>query len=311
MKKFWKFTLIPGLCCLLAGGVLALILVAGFADEIKENWEELSISINEENVLDYFEVDEYMSFNRNGTRYSESETKETYHFAVSEGEEVIGIDFEFAVGEVEVRRGNSMEVTVVDMFENAITSEVKNGVWYIEDSLIDSGSVHSDYSPEITITIPEDMNFEQVDIYLAAGRFDAEELVADKVSLEVDAGSLKVFELVANEALEIKNGVGEIKVYDVNAKNLNVDNGIGALSFSGAVSGHNTVKCGIGEVKLSLTDRNRVDFNYSIDCGIGEVEIDGNSFNGTVESSNYDRSDADYFELDCGIGRIEIELAGY
>ena len=310
MKKFWKFTLIPGLCCLLAGGILAVILVAGFADEVKEQWDDLRVNINDKNVLDYFEVDEYMSITRNGTRYSESETNETYHFAVPEGEEVVGIDFEFAVGEVEVRRGNSMEVAVVDMFENAITSEVKNGVWYIEDSLIDSGSVHSDYSPEITITIPEGMNFEQMEIYLAAGMFDAEELVADKVFLEVDAGSLKVFELVANKSLDIKNGVGEIKVYDVTAKNLTVDNGIGALSFIGTVYGHNTVKCGIGEVKLSLMDRDRVNFNYSIDCGIGEVEIDGNSFGGTVESYSYDRSDADYFELDCGIGRIEIELAG-
>jgi len=310
MKKFWKFTLIPGLCCLLAGGILAVILVVGFADEIRENWDELSININEENVLDYFEVDEYMSITRNGTRYSKSETNETYHFAVAEGEEVTGIDFEFAVGEVEVRTGNTMEVTVVDMFENAITSEVKNGVWYIEDSLIESGSVHSDYSPEITITIPEDMSFGQVEIYLAAGMLNADELAADEVFLEVDAGSLKVFELVAKEALNIKNGVGEIKVYDVDAKNLTVDNGIGALSFTGAVSGYNTVKCGIGEVKLSLTDRSRVDFNYSVECGIGEVEIDGNSFNGTVESNNYDRSDADYFALDCGIGCIEIELIG-
>lgn len=311
MKKFWKFTLIPGLCCLLAGGILAAILVIGFADEVKEHWDELSININDKNVLDYFEVDEYMSITRNGTRYSKSETNETYHFAVPEGEDINGIDFEFAVGEVEIRTGNTMEVSVVDMFENAITSEVKNGVWYIEDSLIDSGSVHSDYSPEIMITIPKEMSFEQVKIYLAAGTLDADELSAEKVFLEVDAGSLKVFELVAEKALEIKNGVGEIKVYDVDAKNLTVDNGIGALSFTGAVSGHNTVKCGIGEVKLSLTDRSRVDFNYSIDCGIGEVEIDGNRFSGTVESSNYDRSDADYFELDCGIGRIELELTGY
>ena len=156
MKKFWKFTLIPGLCCLLAGGILAAILVIGFADEVKEHWDELSININDKNVLDYFEVDEYMSITRNGTRYSKSETNETYHFAVPEGEDINGIDFEFAVGEVEIRTGNTMEVSVVDMFENAITSEVKNGVWYIEDSLIDSGSVHSDYSPEIMITIPKE-----------------------------------------------------------------------------------------------------------------------------------------------------------
>ena len=95
---------------------------------------------------------------------------------------------------------------------------------------------------------------------------------------------------------------------DVN--NVTVNNGIGSVFFTGSVSGYNMVNCGIGEVLLSLTDRDRVDFNYSIECGIGEVEIDGNSFNGTVERNNYDRSDADYFVLECGIGRIEINLEG-
>ncbi len=308
MKKFWKIILITGLSCLLAGGVLALVLGVEFADEIKDHWNELRIT--EGNFLDYFEVDEYMSVTRKGTRYNKADTQESYHFAVPEGEIITGIDFAFAVGEVKIKIGDDMELSVTDMFENAITSEIRNGVWYIEDRLLDSGSVHSDYSPDITVTIPDEMNFEQMKIYLAAGTMDVDKLAAENMFLEVDAGSLKVFDLVAEESLDIKNGVGEIRVYDMDAKNLNVDNGIGAISFVGAVSGHNTVKCGIGEVKLSLTDRSSVNFNYSIDCGIGEVEIDGSSFGGTVERNNFDRSDADYFGLECGIGHIEISVDG-
>lgn len=308
MKNFWKITLIPGLCCIFAGVVLAAILVLGFADELIEYRDEFSI--NEDNFFEYFDGDKFVSITREGTRYDKSDTKESYHFAVSDGENISSLDFEFAVGEVEIRTGDTMEVTVVDMFENAITSEVKNGVWYIKDSLIDSGRVHSEYSPEIMITIPADMEFEQVEMYLAAGMLDAKELSARKVNLEVDAGSMKVFKLTAEDALGLKNGVGEIKVYDAKISNLAVDNGIGAISITGAVSGHNTVTCGIGEVKLSLTDRDSVDFNYSVDCGIGEVEIGGRSFSGNAESNSFDRSGADFFALDCGIGHIEINLNG-
>lgn len=308
MKKFWKATLIPGLCCILAGVILAAILALGFADELMKYRDELSI--NGDNFWEYFEVDEYRSITREGNRYNKSDTKESYHFAVQDGEVIHSLEFTFAVGEVEVRIGDTMEVTVVDMFENAITSEVENGVWYIKDSLIDRGSVHSDYSPMITITLPGNVSFETIEIYLAAGIFDAHELLAEKIVLEVDAGSMKVFEMQAKNALELKNGVGEIKVYDAKVANLTVDNGIGSIAITGAISGENAVKCGIGEVKISLTDRNHVNFNYSVDCGIGEVEIGGKRFNGKVESNSYHRSEADYFSLDCGIGHIEISLDG-
>ena len=121
---------------------------------------------------------------------------------------------------------------------------------------------------------------------------------------------MTVFQLVAKNSLELKNGVGEIRVYDAEAKNLEVDNGIGAISITGAVSGQNAIECGIGEVKLTLTDRSNLDFNYSVDCGIGEVEIGNKRFSGSVESNSFDPKVSDYFDLDCGIGHIEINVAG-
>lgn len=308
MKNFWKITLFPGICCILAGAVLAIILVLGFSDELAEHVDEFSIT--EDNFFDFFENDIFVSATREGEHYDKKDTTASYHFAVP-GEEVItGLDFAFAVGEVEIRTGTTMEVTVTDMFENAITSKVENGVWYIEDKLIDRGSVHSDYSPAITITIPENKEYEQVNLYLAAGLLDAEELSAKSVSLEVDAGSMKIFQLVAGNTLELKNGVGEIKVYDALTENVTVDNGIGAISITGAFSGRNVIKCGVGEVKLTMTDRDRVNFNYKVSCGIGEVEIGDMVFHGEAENTSYDHTEADYFELDCGIGHIEITMAG-
>lgn len=309
MRKFWKVTLIPGLYCILAGLVLAVILTLGFSDELREHADEFSI--NEDNFWEYFENDRFLSVTREGNRYHKSDTKESYHFKVPE-ETIFGIDFEFAVGEVQIRTGDTMEILVTDMFENAISSYVEDGVWYVTDSLLGSGSVHSEYAPDITITVSKDCALEFVKIYLAAGRMDADALTAKDMKLEVDAGSLKVFRLTADNSLVIKNGVGEVKIYDAQAKNLTVDNGIGSVDITGAISGqHNTVRCGMGEVKLSLTDRSGLDFNYKATCGIGEVEIGDRTFRGDSETSNYAFEDADYFELDCGIGHIEIDINGH
>lgn len=308
MKKFWLVTLTTGIICILAGLLLSAVLTFGFSEELEKHADEFSI--NEDNFFEFFEIDRFGSNTRSGKQYSLSDTSESYYFAVPAAETVTGLDFEIAVGEVQIRTGDTMEVEVKNMFENAISSYVEDGVWHITDSLIGSGSVHSEYCPEITITIPKDLNPEFVNFYLAAGMVDADNLVAKDMWLEVDAGSMKVFCLMAENSLAVKNGVGEVKIYDAKANNLTVHAGVGAVSVTGKITGRNVVNGGIGEVKLILTDRNKVDFDYKVSCGIGEAVIDGKTFHSDSDISMGTRGNEDYFELNCGIGRVEIALAG-
>jgi len=308
MKKFWKATLIPGLFCVLAGLAIGAILVFGYSDELREHADEFSI--NEDNFFEYFDSDRFISVTRDGKRYEKSETRESYHFAAEDSANISGAVFEFAVGEVEIRTGDTMELVVTDMFEGAISAYVEDGIWYIKDSLLGSGSVHSDYSPDIRVTIPEDAFFELMDIYLAAGRMDADNLAAQELRLEVDAGSVKVLHLTAEDMLAVENGAGEIKLYDATASNLTVNQGVGAIDITGAITGNNTIKGGIGEINLTLTNRERVDFNYKVTGGIGEVEIGDMVIHGDSTNMSYDRDLADYFEVDCGIGRVEIDVDG-
>ena len=305
MKKFWKATLAPGLFCILAGLILAAVLVIVYPDELREHADEFSI--NEDNFFELFENDRFISVTRDGKRYDKSDTRESYHFLVEDTESVTGIKFEIAVGDVQIRKGDTMELVVTDMFEGAISSHVEDGIWYITDSLLGSGSVHSDYSPDITITIPQDSSFEQMDIYLAAGLMNVDELTAQEMCLEVDAGSLKVVHLVAEDFLTVKNGAGEIKLYDTIASDLTVEQGVGAIDITGDITGKNTIKGGIGEIKLSLTNRPSVNFNYKVTGGLGEVEIGNRSISGSAENFSFDDT-ADYFEVDCGIGRVEIDV---
>ena len=308
MKKFWKMTLFPGLFCVLAGLAIGAILVFGYSDELREHADEFSI--NEDNFFEYFDSDRFISATRGGKRYDKSETRESYHFAAEDEKNITGAVFELAVGEVEIRSGDTMELVVTDMFEGAISAYVEDGIWYIKDSLLGSGSVHSDYSPDIVITIPENASFEQMNIYLAAGRMDADWLTAQELRLEVDAGSLKVFHLTAEDMLTVENGAGEIKLYDVTASNLTVNQGVGAIDITGAITGRNTIKGGIGEINLSLTNRERVDFNYRVTGGLGEVEIGDMVIHGDYTNLSFDRDSSDYFEVDCGIGRVEIDVDG-
>lgn len=306
MKKFWKTMLLVGLGCIVAGFLLAAVLGIGFLDEIISHRGEFGI--NEDNYWEFFEVKDYYKKARRGTHYTREDANRSYFYEVPEGEQVAELNFEFALGKVSISMGDAFSVRVTDMFEGAIFSEIKNGIWYIEDSLLREGSVFSGYAPEIEITIPKDSLFEKVTIQAEAGEFYVDELLADTVELSLKAGRMRIERLAAQKKLVLVNGVGEINIYSLDGKNLSLDNGIGATALYGSLTGSNRIDCGIGEVRLVLKDRSRADFGYSVDCGIGTVIVDGTSYTGTVKHSDYNRGEGDFFELFCGIGRIEIEL---
>lgn len=304
MKKFWKATLFPGLFCILAGLILAAILVIGYPDELREHADEFSI--NEDN---FFELFVNIGAIKEGMKPQVANTNATYHFAAENTEAITGVVFEIAVGDVEIRNGDSMEVVITDMLEGAISSYEEDGIWYITDSLL--GSVQTEYCPNFTITIPKDSAFEHMDIYLAAGRMDADKLAAGDMRLKVDAGSLKVFHLVAENSLTVENGAGEVRLYDAEAANLTVNQGVGAIDITGDITGNNKIKGGIGEINLSLTNRPEINFNYRVSGGLGEVKIGNRSIHGDSENFSFDHETADFFEIDCGIGRVKIEVNGY
>ena len=284
MKPFWKILLTVGVICVLVGGIFSAVLGFFFFDEIVAHKEELVF-----NHLDILDWDNGFYFGRNGLYYNDSDCDKILYYDASR-ENVENIDFAFAVGEISITTGNEMAIHVENMFENAITSEVKDGTWYVKDSLKEKGNVHSGYAPDIHIVLPANQIFDTIEIELAAGTMEIELLRAKEMILEVDAGTMQVQQLYATECLELNNGVGEIKLLSVQANNVTADNGIGSITITGEITGKNNIKCGIGEVVIGNSKH----------YGMGKHHKESHHHGAT--------SSIDYFYLDCGIGCIRLDL---
>lgn len=307
MKLFWKILLTVGVICVLVGGIFSAVLGHFFFDEIVAHKEELVF-----NHLDILDWNNGFYFGRNGLYYNDSDCDKVLYYDASK-ENVENIDFAFAIGEISITTGDKMAIHVENMFENAITSEVKDGTWYVKDSLREKGNVHSEYAPDIHIVLPANKIFDTIEIELAAGVVEAELLRAKEIVLEVDAGSMTVQQLYATECLELHNGVGELQLVSVQANNVTADNGIGSITIAGEITGKNNIKCGIGEVNIGLRGREDIDFDYDVNCGVGEVVIGNSKHYGMgkhhKESHHHGTtSSTDYFYLDCGIGCIRLNL---
>ena len=309
MKRSWKILLTVGVVCVLIGGIFSAVLGFFFFDEIVAHKEELVF--NHLDILDWDNGFYLRNVLQDGLYYDNSECDKVLYYDASR-ENVENIDFSFAVGKISITTGDEMCIHVENMFENAITSEVKDGTWYVKDSLREKGNAYSEYAPDIHIVLPVNKIFDTMEIELAAGIVEAELLRAEELILEVDAGSMTVQQLYATECLELQNGVGEMKLLSVQANNVTADNGIGSMSIFGEITGKNNIKCGIGEVNVVLRGREGIDFDYDVNCGVGEVMI-GNSKHSGIgyhhkESHHGTASQKDYFYLDCGIGCIRLNL---
>lgn len=306
MKHFLRTIALVGAALLLAGILLGAVLTGAFWDEIIENRDEFTVEFSD--VFEHYGIDIHTS-NNGGPYYTKEDANSSYSFTVPADrmKDITEINFGIATGNINIVQGDEMSISVTDMIDGTITSEVEDGVWYIKDSLLHSGSTYSRYEPKVEITIPAGWSFEKANFEVAAGKVVMDELIANNATLKVSAGSMKIYNLLTAEGCDMEVGAGELKVYAFDGKNILVENGVGTVYISGKITGNNKIDCGIGSVELILTDRSKIDFSYSVSCDIGQVKVGDNSYSGDVKNSDYNKNLDDYFDLNCGIGLIEIK----
>lgn len=174
------------------------------------------------------------------------------------------LDVELAAGTLEIYYDDVEEIEVQQ-------EDVANFQCYMEDRTLhvkggkNFGIGNSD--GKITIVIPKDMKFEEVD-------------------MEVGAGEATVSGLTAN-TLDIEVGAGQADFTSLDVQNLNAETGAGELN-----------------VELIGSES---DYNYDVECGIGEIEIGGNSYGGFGSEQNITNPGAERFlDLECGVGEVQV-----
>lgn len=178
--------------------------------------------------------------------------------------------------------------------------------WYFSWRNLFGGWQEESYS--IVVKLPENMVFDEVDIFTGAGTADIMYLETNNLYLETGAGELTAEELIAKESVDIEAGVGETTIEKLQAGEADFEVGFGELNISGEVNGDISADCGVGQMTLNLTNAES-DFNYNVSCGVGDVSINGKSYSGVGNSQDVDNNAAYDFDIDCGVGEIKITFA--
>lgn len=215
-----------------------------------------------------------------------------------------------------------------------IELRAKGGTWVNQHS----------YDHVITLWLPGDVSYREIDLDIGGGILDAETLSGDEISIDVGGGSIEV-EVLNGSQIDMELGAGEIVVQRVEAERFTVDVGagevkvdelgtdtlktaigagqitldnstvhdadisvsMGQILYRGTVSGDLDADCSMGQIDLEM-DGKKEDHNYVIDCSMGEIRLGEETFSGMGSSRTISNGVDSDFELNCSMGGITVKF---
>ena len=119
--------------------------------------------------------------------------------------------------------------------------------------------------------------------------------------------TLKVPRDLVFKEMEISVDMGDADVRGIKADSVEFSCDMGKISMDGSILKEGSFECNMGSINVTL-EGNKDDFNYDIECGMGSVSIDGKSDSGLGVSKEIDNDASKDLEIDCDMGSINIEF---
>ena len=172
-------------------------------------------------------------------------------------------------------------------------------------------SIGRHQSSEVTIYVPENMDLDNLELYVGAGDLEVEApLTTDGLYVDTGVGDMEVSEeLTVDGDARIDVGTGNITIYDLNCSgSLDSSCGVGNLELLGTVRGDIAAKCGTGDMKINLKGDSSK-YNYELSCGVGSLYVNGTEYSSLKKNLVIRNGDQypDIF-LDTGVGDLDFTL---
>lgn len=194
------------------------------------------------------------------------------------GDEILGdevksecssMEIEFGAGLLSVSYGDVECIQVKQKNISNLKVSVKDGILMIKEGSGINVSVNELEDRRLEIILPQNTQFDKVEMEIGASKADISKLVAKELRLEVGAGQATVKELTVDK-LDVEAGLGQVDI-----------------EMSGAAE----------------------EYNYDIECGIGRVVVGSDSYSGLgAEKSVKHENATKEIDVECGIGEVKIQF---
>ena len=204
-------------------------------------------------------------------------------------------------------RINAADFKIVSADEFSVESNLKYLSVSEKDGVLkiaDEAKSNSNYSnPILTLYVPNDTVFDDVDIETGAAKITVDTLSASSIELKLGAGDVRFESLNASSEVDMKGGAGQITIVGGTLNDLSLEMGMGELNLTAAVLGESDLKFGVGESNVTLIG-SKDDYKVDIEKGLGSITVDGKTVTDFGSSGN----GQNHIEIEGGIGAIHLEF---
>ena len=233
-------------------------------------------------------------------KWSNSSNQEIVEHNITEYSNVEKLDIKLGVCRLEIKEASQIKVETSDVTDK-FKCELKNGTLKIEDNKMNT-NIFNNKVPEVTIYIPRNYKFNEIDLELGVNNSNIYELSGKDISIEFGVGKARIDSL-NGEKVEINGGAGETKIDNVNIEHLDLEAAIGSIVINGKILNNSEIVSGIGRLEVNLVGE-KDNYESRLERGIGNLEVDGekvredeNIGNGTIK-----------IIIEAGIGETEINF---
>lgn len=209
--------------------------------------------------------------------------------------EIHSLDIRISAADFKIQHGD--EISVESNLKYLSVSE-KDGVL----TIVDEEKNYNDSDAMLTLYVPNDMVFDEVDITTGAAKMTVGTLSANSLKLKLGAGDVQIESLNASSDADIEGGVGQITIASGTLNDLNLKMGMGELNLSAAVLGESDLKFGFGESNVTLIG-SKDDYKVDIEKGLGSITVDGK----TVADYGSSGNGQNHIEIEGGVGAVNLK----
>lgn len=217
----------------------------------------------------------------------------------------INIDLKYAELTIEKTEENTFRVDAENVANSYVCKNVE-GELIIDDNIKNWVNYEHDYHPTIILYIPENVNFEEIDIDMGAGHVNANYLRTLDLSIDMGAGEFDGNNINANDA-KLSVGAGYLSIDKFVSNTVKLDCGTGKMEIYGDIQGDADIDCGLGNLELSVSNAESY-YDYDIKCGIGNVSVGDQSYSGVACEKEIDNDSEYKMKIDCGVGSVEVNF---
>lgn len=172
-----------------------------------------------------------------------------------------------------------------------VEAEGINISWGVDDEDIDISIENKIFvfgeksAGNVTVYVPIDYKFKNVDIECGAGEVYLNSLSAENLAFDI--------------------GAGEAELNNIDVKNIDIECGAGNVEINGNVEKGGDIENSIGNITLNL-EQSYEYYDYNIECSMGEVNINDNSYSGFGIDKELKNSSEHELNIECSMGQIDI-----